>query len=180
MRRFTTGIIVAVSAMLTACAGPIETRIDSALVAPPAKDATYILSAPEGAMGSVESEASRLLETRLGEQGFTRTTDAEAAQYTVSLTVADRPAAMTYRAGDAALADVKPKKPFQNCEDRDFRVAIIITRVADASASYRGSAAEYHCKAKIAEVMPNLLDAALSGLNGRSSGPRIVKRSGLE
>lgn len=180
MQRFSIGMMLAASALVTACAGPIETRIDSALTAAPAKGASYILSAPEGPLGSVENEAARLLETRLAEHGLSRTTDAETATHAVALSVSDRPADMTYRTGDNALTTVKPKKPFQNCQDRDFRVAVVITRIADASDTYRGSAAEYHCKAKMLAVMPSLLDAALSGLSGDVSGARIVKRKGLE
>ena len=165
--------------LLGACSGPIETRIDTAIPAAPAKGSTYLLSAPEGAAAPAQNDAVALLETRLTAQGLTRTADAEAAQYVVSLGVADRPADVGYSAGGAELATPKKKRALQSCADREYRITVAIQNVADGAQSYRGSASEYHCKAKFADVMPLLLDAALSGFNGQT-GARVEKRSGLD
>ncbi len=169
----------ALLALMTGCSGPIETRIETALPAAPARGATYVLSAAEGKTGTVEEQARRLLETRLSAHGLTRIEDPEAALYAVALSISERPADMTYTTGDRAPVMAKRNKPFQSCNDRDLSVAVTMTRVADAAPAYRGTAAEYHCKAKLAEVMPSLLDAALKGLGGQT-GSWIEKRSGTD
>ena len=170
---------IALVALLTGCSGPIATRIETALPAAPASGSSYILSLAEGKVGAIEADAVRLLESRLSGHGFTRTIDPEAAQYAVALSVAERPADMTYTTGGAPLAVAKSRKLMQSCNDRDLRVAVVITRVADAALAYRGSAAEYHCKAKMADVMPGLMDAALQGMSGKT-GSWIEKRHGVD
>lgn len=178
MRPLKYGMMLAAMGLMTACAGPIETRIDTAIPAAPDKGATYFLSAPEGAAAPAQEAAIALLEPRLAAQGLTRTMDAEVTQYVVSLGVADRPVDVSFMVDGAAVGTPKKKYWFQRCADREYRITVAIQKVADGSRSYQGSASEYHCKAKFDDVMPSLLDAALSGLNGKT-GARIEKRSGL-
>lgn len=179
MRPLKYGIMVVGMGFLAACAGPIETRIDTAIAVPPAKGSTYLLSISEGPTASTQNDAAMLLDQRLTSQGLTRTMDAETAQYVVSLGLADRPADVGYSAGGEALATPKKKRALQSCSDREYRVTIAIMQVADGMESYRGSASEYHCKANLADVMPHLMDSALSGFAGQN-GARIETRNGVD
>lgn len=177
-------VMAAAVLALSACAGPIETRINTAVQEPPARGASYYLSVPEGPVGPMNAEAAKLLEARLASLGLSRIDDPEKAQYAAALTVADRPADMSYAAADIALATAKKRRALQSCKDREVHVAFVLTRIADASSAYRGSAAEYHCKAQTAEVMPLLLDKALSGFSGEGFpglvGARVEQRQGVE
>lgn len=179
MRPLQYGIMLAVMGLMTACSGPVETRISTAMPAAPEKGGTYFLSVPEGAAAPEQEAAITLLEQRLTAQGLTRTLDSESAQYVVSLGVADRLADVGYTSGNATLAIPKQKRALQSCADREYRITLVIQKVADGTDAYQGSASEYHCKAKFVDAMPLLLDAALSGFNGQT-GARIEKRSGLD
>ena len=164
---------------LAACSGPIQTRIDTAILHAPERGATYILAMPEGPPAPLAVEAARLLEGRLSALGLTRTDDAEAAHYAASLSVSDRPADMSYAVDGAPLATSKKRRALQSCKDREIGIKLVLMRVKDAAVAYRGMAEEYHCKAKAVDVMPLLLDSALSGFSGQN-GQRIVERQGVE
>lgn len=85
------------------------------------------------------------------------------------------------KSGDAVrdIAAAKRKKPLQSCADREMRLTITLTRIADGAELYRGSAAEYHCKAQAPDVVPVLVNAALGDL-ARPKGAYSIKRQGLE
>lgn len=179
MRRFRHITILVAIAGLTACSGPIETRIDTAMPVAPASGSTYFLSVPEGDAAPIQSRAAALLEPRLTAVGLTRTSDPEAAKYVVSLGVADRSADFGYQSGGQVIAMPKKKRALQSCVDREYRVTVAIMQVSDGAESYRGSAAEYHCKASLDDILPTLVDAALSGFTGQT-GPRVELRQGVD
>ena len=179
MRPLQYGIMLAAVGLMTACSGPVETHISTAMPRAPEKGGIYFLSTPEGVAAPVQEAAIVLLEQRLTTQGLIRTMDSESAQYVVSLGVADRLADVGYTSGDATLAAPKQKRALQSCADREYRITFAIQKVADGTDAYHGSASEYHCKARFTDVMPLLLDAALSGFNGQT-GTRVEKRSGLD
>lgn len=169
---------------LAACSGPIETRIDTAIPHAPVRGATYFLGVPEGPPAPLAVEAVRLLENKLAALGLTRTDDPETAHYAAALSVSDRPAIISYAVDGGPLVKAKKRKPFQRCQDREIGIKLVLTRVKDAEIAYKGAAEEYHCKAKALDVMPILLDLALSGFSGDGaqglSGPRVQVRQGVE
>lgn len=168
----------AVSFMLAGCAGPIETRIATAIPTPPPAGAIYILSVPETPLGATEKLAMQQLEARLARHGMVRTDEAEKAQFATTLSIADRPAGMIEMA-EIAATGTKKRRP--RCEARDMQVAILVTQLSDGAAAYRGSASETHCtgKAAFADVMPILLEHAASGLPNAGVAGTVGERIAL-
>lgn len=82
-------------------------------------------------------------------------------------------------AGPGSLSPAKRKKPLQSCEDREYRVGVTLTRVADGALAYQGSAAEHHCNMPLAEALPGLVDAALADF-GNPRGAYSVMREGRD
>lgn len=147
---------------VTACAGPIETRIDSAGMAS-VKRATF-------QMGEAASaEATPTIVGLLQQKGYQ-----QAATGLLSLQVAlsDRPAELALQSGTAILSPAKGKK---RCAKREYRLGVTLTRLSDGAEIYRAHAAEFHCKLTLAEVLPILAQSALADL-GAPRGAYIVNR----
>jgi hypothetical protein len=81
--------------------------------------------------------------------------------------------------GPQSLSPAKRRKPFQSCADKEFRVGITLTRIADGTELYRSRVAEYHCNLPLADALPDLVDAALADL-GQPRGRYSTLRSGIE
>ena len=179
MKSMKSALVAASFMALAACSRPIETRIDTMMPHPPERGTTYFLGVPEGPPAPLAGEAARLLEERLGALGLTRSDDPETAIYAAALSVSDRPADMTYAVDGAPLATAKKHRLLQNCKDREIGIKLVLTRVKDAEIAYKGAAFEYHCKAQAVQLLPILLDAALSGFSG-PTGQHASLRSGVE
>jgi hypothetical protein len=156
---------VVLFAILAGCAGPIETRIDSAGLTP-VEPTTYAIDA---AAPELANEARNLAVAALAGKGFR---EASPAELSLQLTVADRPAQLSLQNGTATLSSAAGRR---KCADREYRVGIILTRISDGTVVHHAHAAEYHCKNPMAEVLPLLVDAALRDL-GAPRGSYTVKR----
>ncbi len=160
------------AASLSACAGPLETRVSSSgatALAP----ATYIWAPDSGVASNDVAEAKRLVSAKLAERGFTA---ADTGSLHMEVAVASRPASLGLVAGEKdVLSPVRRKKTFQRCGDNEYRLGITITQIADGAEVYRGNASEYHCKEALGSVLPRLVDAALADL-GQPRGTYSIKR----
>lgn len=168
---------VAAMALLTGCSAPVETRVLSSgtgLGEAPA------LLAEEGVAPPLAAKARAMvvaeLENHLG-------LSAKPATHRLTVTVSERPAALSLVAGDKAstrtIAGAKARKPLQNCADREYRLTVLLTRIADGSDSYRGEAASYQCKATIEERLPYLVTAAIADLRA-PKGRYSIRQAGRE
>lgn len=162
---------------LSACGGMIETRIVSSGAGITAPGAILREEAPQPA---IAAQARLLAAQQLEQRGYTQS---ETGALHLHVAFAERDAAIAVRtkSGDAVrdIAAAKRKKPLQNCADREMRLTITLTRIADGAELYRGSAAEYHCKAQASDVVPVLISAALDDLR-QPKGAYSVRRQGLE
>ena len=162
---------------LSGCSGPIETRI---------------LSAGQGIDGGISlvqtPPASPPLNAKAHElalAGLQKHVGLSAGEpsHQLTVTLSERPAALALHAGEKqavrVVAAAKRRKPLQNCDDREFRLTILIMRISDGAVGYRGEASEYHCKASIEESLPHLVDAALADLRS-PKGPHSLMRRGRD
>jgi hypothetical protein len=156
---------IALTLLLAACAGPIETRVNSAGVTP-AMPTSFIVN-PEitGPAAGVQAKVA----ATLVERGYTQSDD---GQLKLHVTAADRPAALALQSGDRELAKAAGK---QKCAAREYRIGIVLTRIADGTDYYRASTAEFHCKLTMDEVLPILVRAALADL-GAPRGSYTLNR----
>ncbi len=166
---------LAVSGALAGCAGPIETRVNSMGQAA-AVSGSYVLAETNDAESPELLMARRLVTERLNAKGLSAS---KTATLHLEVTVSSRDAALGLKQGDQSLSGAKPKKPFQNCKDKEYRLGIVLTRIADAEVVYRGSASEYHCNASLGDAVPGLVDAALADL-GAPKGQYAAKRTGRD
>lgn len=162
---------------LAACAGPIETRVVSGgegLAVP-----TSILR-EEPPKSAIAAQAHALASQHLAGLGYAQS-DSGALQLHIGFAERDAAISVKAKSGETArdIAAAKARKPLQSCADREMRLTLTLTRIADGAELYRGSAAEHHCKAQAAEVVPHLVQAALGDL-ARPKGAYSLKRQGLE
>lgn len=160
------------ASILGGCSPVVETRISSsgrANLTP----AAYSFSEPSASTPELQT-AQRLVSDNLRTRGFVVSDN---APLHMELTLAVRPASLALgtASGPGSLATAKRKKPFQNCEDREFRIGIALTQVSDGALLYQGSAAEYHCNMSLMRAIPDLVVAALTDL-GKPRGRYAVER----
>ena len=172
--------VVSLAAMvsISACTGPIETRVSSSGVA--LSGGHTILDEQHASPSDILLQARALTLSNLADRGFTLT---PTGGQKLAVTVSERPANLLISAGaeqhKVVLTSPKPKKPLQSCADTEFSLVVRLTNVADGADLYQGRAAEFHCKAALADVLPFLVDAALADL-GSPKGEHIIKRRGLD
>lgn len=150
---------------LTACAGPIETRVDSI---GQAMDRPISFVANPEILGP-SANAQLLVSAALVEKGFAAT---DLAQLSLDVTLSDRPADLSLHSGKATLATASGKKL---CAKREYRLGVILTKIADGVAQYQASAAEFHCKQSVEQALPFLVTAALKDM-AAPRGRYVVKR----
>jgi hypothetical protein len=151
--------------LLAGCAGPIETRVTSSGVT---TAQTAGLSFDKDISGPA-AEAQGLIVKALADKGYQIK---EPADYSLQVSVSDRPSQLALHAGDAVLG-VAPKR--KQCAAREYRLGVTITRISDAMVAYNGHAAEYHCKQTLQQALPFLVAAALNDV-GTPRGSYVVKR----
>jgi hypothetical protein len=168
--------LMALVLIVSACSSGVETRIASGGVTSPQTE-PYMVSALPNSSAALQAGYA-LVGEGLAAKGFV--TAAEAPLH-LEVTVDERDASLALGsgAGPQSLAAPKRKKPLQSCADREFRLGITLTRVADGVEIYRGRAAEYHCKMSVTDALPALVDAALADF-GQPRGSYIVKRNAKE
>ena len=161
---------------LSACAGPIETRVVSTGQGASA-NTILVETTPAGA---IQALAYQQTLEQLQSRGF-EMSDKGALQLHVAFS--ERDASISIKAGDGkAMTDLslaKKRKPLQSCDDRDLKLTISLTRITDGVELYRSEAAEHHCKASVVEVLPSLISAALRDI-GRPKGGYVVNRAGRD
>ncbi|MGB5076799.1 MAG: hypothetical protein WBO17_04905 [Sphingorhabdus sp.] len=163
-------------AALSGCSNSIETRVDSA---GQSSSTPFNLSYDFSASRPAEMEAAhRAVVEALGAKGYVI---AENAVAHLEVTLSSRPARLALGTAEHAssLSPAKKKKPLQNCDDKEYRLVVTITKLDGGSVIYRGSAAEYHCHLPLAQAVPLLVSAALSDL-GRPRGNYSVSRRGKD
>jgi hypothetical protein len=166
--------LMGLSAALAGCSAGVETRISSSGV-----EALQ----PQAIMMSIDAKASpelrnayALVATDLAAKGFAAATD---APLYLAVTVDARDARLALDTGATNLSAAKTRKPFQSCDDVEYRVGVTLTRVADGSEVYRGRSSEYHCKMTITDALPDLVKAALADF-GKPRGDYVVPRRAVE
>jgi hypothetical protein len=147
---------------VTACAGPIETRVESAGVAllQPTNFQIDESASPLAAPAVLEA---------LSAKGFRNTSD---GPLSLQIALSQRPANLSLLSDKGPISASARKK---RCAKLEYRLGITMTRISDGVLAYRGSAAEFHCKDSIQVVMPALVKAALADL-GAPRGAYIVTR----
>lgn len=172
-------------AMIAGCAGPIETRIKThAISALPAVKTYNFAASAADEDGALYVEAQSLVAATLSRKGFRAD---ETGQLAVDIAIANRPASIALSTGQGdeqtVIALKKERRPLQSCDDFEHRVTITMVDQIAGTAYYKGSAAEYHCKAAITDSLPYLVAGALSDLgNAVDTSPRMTtrQRSGIE
>jgi hypothetical protein len=151
--------------LLAACAGPIETRIESA-GSSVAKLTSF--SKDPDATGLV-ARGQTAVTKALTDKGYRL---AEVAELTLQVTVSDRPANISLQNGSKTLASAANKR---RCAKREYRVGVTLTEQSNGNEYYRGTAAEFHCQITVEQALGPLVQAALADI-GAPRGSYTVKR----
>lgn len=168
--------LAVITLLVSGCAQTIETRVTS-MGMPIAVPAAFMMSTTEETPAEVR-RAYPIVTKRMIAKGYSI---AKEAPLHLQVTVDARDAALALGNSDgvAALSVAKARKPLQSCADKEYRVGVTLTRVADGAELFRGRAAEYHCKMTLADALPALVDAALADL-GAPRGSYAVTRKGID
>jgi hypothetical protein len=158
--------LFALPLFLAACAGPIETRIDNAGLSSVEPTSFAIDSNAIGLVAGVQSKAASILT----DKGFRQS---EKADLMLQVTVSDRPANLALQNGSVTLSPSASKK---RCAKRDYRVGVMLVRLADGATYYRSTAAEFHCKLTLEQALAGLVSAALADV-GNPKGNYTINRS---
>lgn len=168
MKRFT--FPIASLLFISACSSGVETRISSSGVANPTA-APFMISTVTETSGELRA-AYALVAKNMAGKGFAL---AKEAPLHLEITLDARDANLALDSTTGTLSPAKKPKPLQSCVDKEYRLGVTLTRVADGVEIYKGRAAEYHCKMPVKEALPALVGAALADL-GRPRGSYAVKR----
>ena len=164
---------------LSACSGPIETRVSSA---GDTSIGALSYQLPENAdqKNPDLTVAKRLLVGALAERNIRRT---NSAPLLLQITLSQRAADLGLKKGDGAKAKIiaapKEKKAFQSCKDKEYRLAIRFSKISDGAMVYAGDAAEYHCKASVADALPAMVKVIVADMDG-PRGDKVLTRRGEE
>lgn len=171
-------LLISAASVLSGCSGPLETRVTSG--GPGLSGAAALVDEPDAVRPHIIATARVLA---LAELAKRQVTVAPGADLRVEVTASERPAAYLVTAGGdrerTVLAAPKKRRPLQSCADRELAVAVRLVRIADGAEAYVGRAAEFHCKAALAETLPHLVAAALADL-AAPRGDYVVSRRGLD
>jgi hypothetical protein len=158
-------IVIPMLLVVASCAGPIQTRVDSAGVAAFAPT-TFMVDANN----QVENSTARTLSiSALEKKGLIL---APAGQLLMQVTTAERSADLALSNGKAMLS---PRAGKKRCAKKEYRVGIVLTRISDGAEIYRAHAGEFHCTLTLDAVLPALVDAAVADI-GNPRGSYVVKR----
>ena len=151
--------------LVTACIGPIETRVDSRGTGE-SQPVSFLVDSD--VLGPAVG-AHQLVADALSAKGY-RT--AQIADVSLHVALSDRPADLSLHSGSAVLAPTSGKK---RCAKREYRLGITLTRIADGSLFYQSIVAEFHCKLTVEQALPALVEAALKDI-AAPRGNYTVKR----
>ena len=159
-------------ASLAGCSNMVETRVTSSGQSNLTPKSLLYNAAVQPAELTT---AYNMVAEALGQKGFAV---ADNGVVHLQVTLSSRPAQLAIGTGPTAnnLSPAKQKKALQSCADKEYRLAVILTQIADGTEIYRGSAAEYHCNLTLTEATQPLVAAALADL-GNPRGAYIIKRN---
>lgn len=155
---------------ITACTSGVETRVLSHGIANPIA-APFMISTVAETSNDLRT-AYTLVAKNMVAKGFTLAKD---APLHLEITLDAREANLALGSTNGLLSSAKKPKPLQSCIDKEYRLGVTLTRVADGVEIYKGRAAEYHCNMPIKEALPILVNAALADL-GKPRGNYVLKR----
>lgn len=177
-------LILAGATMVSGCAGPIETRVQTHQVIEAPEQKRFTVSPKDAVVNEDLALARNLVAKALIEKGYQSSPD---ASILVHVALSDRPADIAVDAGDKSakqsITPAKHQKRFQSCKDQEHRLTISLFDQARGTKLYAGNAAEYHCNGTIEQSLPFLIDSALSGLDREpTKAPQgaIRTRQGVE
>lgn len=163
--------------LVAGCSGPIETRIVSSGDGVPGDARVairpYDMSAPHADWIAARDAVAATL------AGKGRAI-ADGSPLIMDIAVSAR-AATTAVAGanGQSVSPARPHRLFQSCRDKVFRLAVVVVDRASGRLLYRGSAEEYHCRARLADTLAVLSRRALADIDHPGSN-RIESRAGME
>jgi hypothetical protein len=160
---------------LTGCAGPIETRVTS-IGEPSIAAARYLVTGDEPVLQGELLLARNLVTDALLKREIAAS---PLGELNLEVTISSRLASLGLKQAESTVSQAKSIKLLQNCIDREYRLGITLTRIADGKQLYRGTAAQYHCHATLADTVPKLVDAAIADL-GAPKGSYTIKNKGQE
>jgi len=135
---------------LAGCGGPIETRVQTHMVAPISAQKHFMFSSASEPDAKIIKSARGMVGDMLAAKGFQHM---DAAQMLIQIGLADRPASIAVSVGEDGetmpIAGQKEQKPLQSCRDREHRLTITMIDQTNGAILYSGAASEYHCKGKI-------------------------------
>jgi len=164
---------------LSSCGGKVETRISSA-GEPNIGNLVYQFSENTGPQNSDLENARQLLTSALAARDIRQ---GNSAPIFLQVTLSDRAANLGLTKGGETKTTVisapKKKKIFQNCKDREYRLAIRFSKISDGSIVYAGDVAEYHCNATVSESLPAMVSALVADID-MPGGDKTHSRRGKE
>lgn len=168
----------------TGCTGPIETRVQTMSSAEKVRISSFNFATVSTPNSPISNLVKEELREALKAKGLS---ESERAPILLDYSIANRPASISIHLGEdkqtQVVVDAKENKPFQTCEDEEHRLIISFVKQSSGQQLYRGTASEYHCKAKLEQSAPFLVKAALSDFGKGSQNEtrrKIMKRHGLE
>lgn len=174
-------LVLAGALLLTGCAAPVVTRIDTAMPGAQPVSASFVVADFPGDVAPVQRYATGLVAQSLAQRGWS---NAESAEFALSVTLSDRPAQSQLLLGDdygkpaGVIGPAATRNNNRGCARRDHRLTVTLVHRATGELVYSGAASEYHCKAGLEQNVPALVAAALDGMDG-ATGVRQVEREGL-
>lgn len=174
MHRSLCALVIALFA--SACSTGVETRVQTSGVTA-LESRSYFVTPTEYEAADLKT-AHNLVESILTTRGFVR---ADIAPLHLQVTVDSRDASLALgsEAGPQSLSPAKRRKPLQSCADKEFRVGITLTRVADGLEIYHSRVSEHHCKLPLADALPTMINAALADM-GKPRGSYTILHNGIE
>lgn len=161
---------------LTACSGPIETRVQNAGSGVASAGSYRVAQAPGDPSDSQQMALAETIKALAG-MGWNQSDN---GKHLLSVAVAERPAdlGLAIKTGAVAqpLATPKPERLMQSCKDREYRVTVALVDAATGAVTYRGSAAEFHCREQLANVLPLLVDHAVHDMHSPGQARSSVRQ----
>lgn len=171
--------VLAAALLLAGCASPVVTRIDATAPAPIAPRTTFAIAPVPDDLGVLPGQARDMVAAALRQRGWSQ---AQEGDYLLTVTLADRPASITLKAGDdfgkpvATLAPAADRSNNQGCARRDHRLTITLTDRVSGAIAFAGAASEFHCKAALNDSLPYLVSAAVDRLDAGSGTLQVARK----
>ena len=171
---------VAFGCLLSACSHQIETRIEGMSSPLLPKQGEFFFAQTPEVDHPLMARAHVYAASNLAQKGWQLMPDT--AGYQLVVTIAERPSdiGLAAQEDDTVKVIAKPgdQHESRSCVDVEHRVTIVMLKHSDGDVVYSGSAAEHHCKARLADTLPLLVNASLEDF-GRPGSSRVIKHDGI-